>query len=190
MTRQAGRKDQDLDRQARYEGHMVRRWSKANRCFPSSRWVSAWLPIEDAKDINQESTAPCDWPERIKIDIIKVEYNKSYNNMIKVLYSRLVNDLGHPTTSIRIKDRATVPAGWISTRSYVAGLAYSLTQVMGVGSSTIRRTTRVRPIKCAISQNSLSCRVFPSRSSSFARGVVGCHPMSRPGDRLAYRIPS
>ena len=22
------------------------------------------------------------------------------------------------------------------------------------------------------------------------RGVAGCHPMSRPGDRLAYRIPS
>ena len=25
---------------------------------------------------------------------------------------------------------------------------------------------------------------------SGSRGVAGCHPMSRPGDRLAYKIPS
>ena len=27
-------------------------------------------------------------------------------------------------------------------------------------------------------------------SADSVRGVAGCHPMSRPGDRLAYRIPS
>ena len=32
--------------------------------------------------------------------------------------------------------------------------------------------------------------VAESTLNAYARGVAGCHPESRPGDRLAYRMPS